>query len=147
MGWKVDRVCTYTACFKFCLVISICCNCMHFLWVWCCCFFLIYCFAEKGLLFIFNYLLCVIFWGLFEPEIAIHLVVSFRVFFLKKCINFITSSDHLKEKLDIYVEEYLPQTKVVHSEERLGLIRARMLGASHASGEVSLLIEINSVCA
>lgn len=113
------------------------------------CFFLIYCFAEKGLLFIFNYLLCVIFWGLFEPEIAIHLVLFHLglFFFLKKCINFITSSDHLKEKLDIYVEEYLPQTKVVHSEERLGLIRARMLGASHASGEVSLLIEINSVCA
>nr|KAG5700664.1 hypothetical protein BaRGS_015494 [Batillaria attramentaria] len=44
--------------------------------------------------------------------------------------------DHLKTELDNYVAETLPIVRVYHSDKRLGLIRARMLGAHHAKGEL-----------
>ena len=53
----------------------------------------------------------------------------------------------MKEKLADYVESNLPKVKLVRSSERLGLIRARMLGAKHATGDVSydLVISLLSV--
>ena len=47
---------------------------------------------------------------------------------------------HLKERLSEYISQHLPMVQLVRSKERLGLIRARMLGAKQATGDVRLFV-------
>ncbi|XP_052282106.1 putative polypeptide N-acetylgalactosaminyltransferase 10 isoform X1 [Dreissena polymorpha] len=48
----------------------------------------------------------------------------------------------LKEELDNYMKEHFPgRVKVVHAERREGLIRTRILGAKHATGDVILFLD------
>lgn len=49
-------------------------------------------------------------------------------------------SDHLKERLDEFVKP-LKIVKVLRQAERKGLITARLLGASHAQGEVLTFLD------
>ena len=46
-------------------------------------------------------------------------------------------SDYLKQPLEEYIADNFTKVKLFRSEERLGLIRARMAGAKHATGDVS----------
>ncbi|KAL8613350.1 hypothetical protein ACOMHN_052589 [Nucella lapillus] len=49
--------------------------------------------------------------------------------------------NHLKGPLNQYVSQHLPKVRLIESKERLGLIRARMLGAKHATGDVLVFLD------
>ena len=46
-----------------------------------------------------------------------------------------STQDHLKKDLEDYISRY-PKVKLVRAPERVGLIRARLMGASHSTAEV-----------
>ena len=61
-----------------------------------------------------------------------------------QCRNEYTSiffSDFLKKELDEYVAKHFNNVKVIHADKREGLIRTRILGARHATGEVILFLD------
>ncbi|NXP48798.1 GALT6 acetylgalactosaminyltransferase, partial [Heliornis fulica] len=57
----------------------------------------------------------------------------------------LTPPEYLKDELDRYVEQ-LQIVRVVRQEERKGLITARLLGASVASGEVLTFLDAHCEC-
>lgn len=48
--------------------------------------------------------------------------------------------DHLKKPLDDYVAG-IPKLKLVRTTQREGLIRARVYGADHSTGEILLFLD------
>lgn len=57
-----------------------------------------------------------------------------------------STQDHLKEELEVYVSKY-PKIKIVRSPERVGLIRARLLGATHGTAPVLTFLDSHCECA
>ena len=49
--------------------------------------------------------------------------------------------EFLKDELDKYMAEHFDNVKVVHADKREGLIRTRLLGAKHATGDVLLFLD------
>ena len=58
-----------------------------------------------------------------------------------------STMDHLKEQLDDWVADWAgPKVKVVRSKERVGLIRARLLGAQHVTAPVITYLDSHCEC-
>lgn len=55
-------------------------------------------------------------------------------------------SVHLQGRLDDYVNKYLPKVKVIRANERLGLIKARLLGVKFALAPVALYLDSHCEC-
>lgn len=60
------------------------------------------------------------------------------------CVFFL---DFLGKKLEDYVATLPVKTKVLRTEKRSGLIRARLLGAKHVKGEVITFLDAHCECA
>ncbi|XP_012214595.1 polypeptide N-acetylgalactosaminyltransferase 1 isoform X2 [Linepithema humile] len=54
--------------------------------------------------------------------------------------------DFLKGPLDDYVKNFIVPTRVLRSNERIGLIKARLLGANNAKGEVLTFLDAHCEC-
>ncbi|PIO70649.1 glycosyltransferase, group 2 family protein [Teladorsagia circumcincta] len=49
--------------------------------------------------------------------------------------------EHLKEKLDKYIKRFDGKVKLVRTDDREGLIRARTIGAKHSTGDVVIFLD------
>jgi len=56
------------------------------------------------------------------------------------------SLEFLKNPLDDYVKNLNVPTRVLRSNERIGLIKARILGANDAKGEVLTFLDAHCEC-
>lgn len=55
-------------------------------------------------------------------------------------------SAFLKESLDAHVSKLEVPVKVIHTEERVGLIQARLMGAKVATGQVLTFLDAHCEC-
>lgn len=65
------------------------------------------------------------------PELLVEIIL----------VDDFSSKEFLKEPLDRFVNQHLPKVKVLHLNERTGLIGARLAGARIASGDVLLFLD------
>lgn len=52
----------------------------------------------------------------------------------------------MKESLDAHVSQLSIPVKVIHTQERVGLIQARLMGAKVATGEVLTFLDAHCEC-
>ena len=56
-----------------------------------------------------------------------------------------STMNHLKEELDTYMAQY-PKVRVIRAPERVGLIRARLLGAKYVKAPVITYLDSHCEC-
>jgi len=56
-----------------------------------------------------------------------------------------STMDHVKDELDIYMAQY-PKVKIVRAPERVGLIRARLMGAKYVKAPVITYLDSHCEC-
>jgi len=56
-----------------------------------------------------------------------------------------STMDHVKDELDIYMAQY-PKVKIVRAPERVGLIRARLMGAKYVTAPVITYLDSHCEC-
>lgn len=54
--------------------------------------------------------------------------------------------EHLKDKLDTYVRRWHDKVILYHTDQRVGLIYARMIGAMKATGDVLVFLDAHCEC-
>ncbi|VDM73669.1 unnamed protein product [Strongylus vulgaris] len=52
-----------------------------------------------------------------------------------------SDKEHLKEKLDKYIKRFNGKVRLVRTEDREGLIRARTIGAKHSTADVIIFLD------
>jgi polypeptide N-acetylgalactosaminyltransferase len=52
----------------------------------------------------------------------------------------------LKGKLEKYIERFKGRVKLVRTEKREGLVRARVIGAEHSTGDVIIVLDAHCEC-
>jgi polypeptide N-acetylgalactosaminyltransferase len=57
-----------------------------------------------------------------------------------------SNKEFLKDNLDRYVKRFNGKVKVVRTEKRVGLVRARVIGAEHATGQVIVVLDAHCEC-
>ena len=61
-------------------------------------------------------------------------------------LDIFTPIEHLKKRLDDYVEQFNGKVKLYRNKERLGLIRTRTLGAEYSKGEAIVFLDAHCEC-
>jgi polypeptide N-acetylgalactosaminyltransferase len=57
-----------------------------------------------------------------------------------------SNKDHLKEKLEKYIQRFNGKVKLVRTTQREGLVRARVIGAENAGGDVIIVLDAHCEC-
>ena len=68
------------------------------------------------------------------------LMLRFIFYLMLLSFNVLNFLGHLKEKLEFYIKN-LDKVRLIRSKERIGLIRARMLGATNIRGDVVIVLD------
>ena len=72
-------------------------------------------------------------------------LIDFPFKYIFKMFNLFLK-EHLKEKLEKYILRFKGKVKLYRTTERVGLVRARVIGAEKATGKVIIVLDAHCEC-